>query len=219
MRVDCMRIRRSSAGMEAGTKSTSRLSFVMLICGQRIWPSGAGFDQREHILDVQHAQRIVERLAIDRQARMLRFAEERDQLGERGLLLDRDDVRAGHHDVGDRDLAEAEQVGQHQPLLRAQVLGFAVALLDHLFEAFVDCGLPAETFDRAREARRQITQQRTRGRRGGRAASAISVSVRAAEPEAGTDFGSESAGMMSVYRFCGSRIGTGRIGVGQAKPR
>ncbi len=73
---------------------------------------------------------------------MLRFAKERNELGQRRLLFDRDDVGARHHDIGDRDVPEPQQIGQHEPLLRAELLGFAVALLDHLFEALVDCAIP-----------------------------------------------------------------------------
>ena len=91
-------------------------------------------DPRHQVADMDHAARIVERLAIDREPRMLGLAEHAHQLGDGHRVLHGDDVGARHHDVLDRELAEARDV-EHGALLRAE--GVAVAapgqrVLDHL---------------------------------------------------------------------------------------
>ncbi len=95
----------------------------------------ADFNQSDNVLDVHHAQGIVQGLSIDRKARMLRLAKESDRFGEGRLLFHGDDVGARHHHIRYRYLAEGEEICEHQALLRAQILGLAFALLDHLFEA------------------------------------------------------------------------------------
>ena len=51
--------------------------------------------------------------------------EQRQDLGQRHVRGDRDDVGARHHDVADPELVEAQHVLEHQPLARRQVAGFA----------------------------------------------------------------------------------------------
>jgi hypothetical protein len=60
-----------------------------------------GRQQLEHVLDVDHADRVVEGLAIDRHPRMLGLDELGDQGLERGGDLDGDDVGPRRHHVGD----------------------------------------------------------------------------------------------------------------------
>ena len=69
-----------------------------------------GGDPRHQIADMDHAARIIERLAIDRQPRMLGLAEHAHQLVDGDAVVHGDDVGARHHDVLDRELAEAEDV-------------------------------------------------------------------------------------------------------------
>ena len=75
---------------------------------------------------MDHAARIVERLAVDREPRMLGLAEHSHQLGDGHRFLDGDDVGARDHDVLDRELAEAQHLEQHGALLPAE--GVAGAL-------------------------------------------------------------------------------------------
>ena len=68
---------------------------------------------------------------------MLRLAEHAHQLVDGDGVLHRDDVGARHHDVLDRELAEAEDIAEHGALLRAErvAAGFLAAgerVLDHL---------------------------------------------------------------------------------------
>src|SRR5262245_37099741 len=92
---------------------------------------------------MDHAARIVERLAIDGQARVLGLAEHVHQLRDGRALVDRDDVGAGHHDVLDRELAEAQSAAEHAPLLRAQRVALAAG--ESVLDEFTEIGLFAKT--------------------------------------------------------------------------
>lgn len=59
---------------------------------------------------MNHAARIVERFAVDREPRMLSLAEHSHQLGDGHQFLHGDDVGARDHDVLDRELAEAQRL-------------------------------------------------------------------------------------------------------------
>ena len=86
---------------------------------------------------MDHADRFIEGLAVDRQPGMTGLAHDLDDLGERGLFLDGDDIGMGHHDIVDREFAKAQQVGQHRAL---GVGEFRLAAIVSL-EKFLD-GLP-----------------------------------------------------------------------------
>ena len=122
-------------------------------------PVAFGFQKFEHALQMHEADGVVERLAIDRQARMLRLAEQQDEIGQRGLFLHRDDVGARHHHVLDLQLAELEQIGEHDAFLRRQRRALAVAFLDHLLQAFADRGrriVAAQQMRQALQKRRRL---------------------------------------------------------------
>ena len=107
----------------------------------------AGFalrrDPRHQIADMDHAARIVERLMVDRQTRMLGLAEDVHQLADGYRVVDRDDVGARQHDVLDGELAEAQDTAQHAALLRAQ--RFALAAGERVLDQLAQIGLFAET--------------------------------------------------------------------------
>ena len=69
---------------------------------------------------------------------MLHVAEQRHEVGQRHVFVHRDDVGARDHNVADLELAEFEQVGQHLPLRRGEVLGVAVALFDRFLDALAN---------------------------------------------------------------------------------
>ena len=83
--VACILSSRSSARMDGGTNRMGRL----MRGDARHSATGdrrrrrRGSSRRQHVLHMDQAGGIVERLAIDRQARMLRLAEQRDQFGQR----------------------------------------------------------------------------------------------------------------------------------------
>ena len=107
----------------------------------------AGFgllgDPRHQIADMDHAARIVERLVIDRQARMLGLAEHAHQLVDGHRVVHRDDVGARHHDVLDGELAEAEDAAEHAALLRTQCV--ALAARQRVLDQLAQIRLLAET--------------------------------------------------------------------------
>ena len=70
----------------------------------------------EQVADMDHAFGIVERFVVDHEPRMRRALEQAHQFAERDVALDRDDVGAMHHDVGDAPLMQAEDVAQHGAL-------------------------------------------------------------------------------------------------------
>ena len=103
---------------------------------------------------MDHAARVVERLVIDRQARMLGLAEHAHQLVDGDGIVDRDDVGARHHHVLDGQFAEAEDAPQHAALLRAQRVALAAGerVLDQL--AQIGFLAEAEGLQQAIEPRR-----------------------------------------------------------------
>jgi len=99
----------------------------------------AGREDGEHILDMDHADDRIELLAIDRQPAMPGLGEQGDEVGEAGLLLNRDDVRARHADIARVSLAEMEQVAHHLAFERGKVagrvgLGIVLMRIDRLLE-------------------------------------------------------------------------------------
>src|SRR5262245_54049236 len=74
---------------------------------------------------------------------MLRLAEHMHQLRDGRALVDRDDVGARHHDVLDRELAEAQSAAKHASLLRAQRVALAAG--ESVLDEFTEIGLFAKT--------------------------------------------------------------------------
>ena len=70
----------------------------------------------EQVAHVQDADDVVERLAVDRVARVRRVEHGGERLLGRHLDRDRDDLRPGHHHVGDVLVAEDEDLVDHLPL-------------------------------------------------------------------------------------------------------
>ena len=83
---------------------------------------------------MNHAARIIERLVIDREPRMLGLAEHAHQLVDGDRVVDGDDVGPRHHHVRDRELAESEDAPEHVALLAAQRIALAAGqrILDQL---------------------------------------------------------------------------------------
>ena len=70
---------------------------------------------------------------------MPRLGEQLDEVRERRLLLDRDDVRARHADVAGIALAEVQQVADHLALERGEIAlrigrGIALVPVDRILE-------------------------------------------------------------------------------------
>ena len=63
---------------------------------------------------------IVEGFVVDHEPRMRGAFEQAHQFAERNVALDRDDVGAMDHDVGDAPLVQAEDVAQHGALDRGK---------------------------------------------------------------------------------------------------
>ena len=163
MRVACILASRSIAGIEGGTNSTSRMILVDDSATERSIalrsrPAGNGFlrlvlaraDRRvahhvaDHVADVHHADRIVERLVVGDEARMAGAFEHLDQFAERDVALHRDDVGARHHDVVDPAPAQRQDVGQHDALLRREAALAERAVGQHRLQVGARRGLPAE---------------------------------------------------------------------------
>ncbi len=100
---------------------------------------GAGREDREDVLDMDHADDRIEIVAIDRQAAVAGLGEQLDEVGERRLLLDRDDVGARHADIACVPLAEMQQVADHLALERGEIAlgiggGIALVPVDRILE-------------------------------------------------------------------------------------
>ena len=82
---------------------------ALLLAGQ---PGNRG----DHIADVNHAARIVQRLVIDRHAAVAVRLEQFQQFAERRLLVDGIYFCAGNHHVVDAHLAQPQDIMQHGAL-------------------------------------------------------------------------------------------------------
>ena len=72
--------------------------------------------ERQEVADVHDAFGVVEGLVVDDEARMRRALEQAHQFAERDVALDRDDVGAMHHHVGDAPFVQPEDIAQHGAL-------------------------------------------------------------------------------------------------------
>ena len=89
-----------------------------------------GGEEDDEVADMDHAARIVERLVIDRQARVAGGAKTIEHLAQGGIERERDDVGARHHHVLDPHVVQREHVLEDRALLRSELL--ARALLDRV---------------------------------------------------------------------------------------
>ncbi|OPZ59116.1 MAG: hypothetical protein BWY87_01159 [Deltaproteobacteria bacterium ADurb.Bin510] len=87
----------------------------------------------QQVLGVHHAQDVVHGLLENRNARAAFFQKEPHQLVQAGVLVDRDHVGLGHHDLAHRGVLEHQDVVDHVALFLVD----EAALLD-LVEQFVD---------------------------------------------------------------------------------
>jgi len=137
---------------EAGRQTGCGRDFVVSVAlatarRPRIGPHG---EEIEEVADVHHALRVVEGLAIDRQARMAGGAEQGQEVAKTRVGRNSDDVRARDHHVVDPDSVEAEHVFEHRPLLgrKVPVLG---ARGEHVLEVVAD-GIPGFQVEAMQEA-------------------------------------------------------------------
>ncbi len=97
-------------------------------------------EDREHVLDMDHADDRIELVAIDRHPAVPGFREQLDEIGEAGGFLHGDDVRARHADIARVALAEMEQILEHLALDRGEIAGgrlaaFVLMLVDRFLDA------------------------------------------------------------------------------------
>jgi hypothetical protein len=112
----------SSTGKVGATQYVAQVEFL------RGAPVG------QHVLDVDHADHVVERLAIDRITRMSLGLDQPHDLVERRVGGDGYDVDPGHHDVGHVLVAQLQDVGQEDALVFADRRIALGRLLDQLLD-------------------------------------------------------------------------------------
>ena len=165
MRVACMRASRSITRIDGGTNRISRTILVadkrhrqidgleieaggkrLLALGVLVRVDrGARGHEGDQVADVHHADRIVERVVIDHQARMAGALEHAQQFAERDVLLHVDDVRARDHDVADAALAQAQDILEHAAFVRREAEFAGRHQVEHVLEVGADRALlPAE---------------------------------------------------------------------------
>ena len=72
-----------------------------------------GGDQAQQVLGVEDADDMVDRLAIERRSTVPLLEDDLDRLVERRLLVDRNDVDAGHHHLVQLRVAQRHHGGDH----------------------------------------------------------------------------------------------------------
>ena len=91
-------------------------------------------DAGQHVLDVDHADDIVERFTVDRHAGMGFLGHAFDQRRKRGVDIDRHDVGARHHGIDHGAVAQLQDIGEEHPLVRGdRSFGFAPFLDQFLY--------------------------------------------------------------------------------------
>ena len=108
--------------------------------GQRHLPALVLDRRGEHILDVDHADDLVERTAIHRQAGMRLLRHQVQDLVQWRHAFDGDDVGTRHHDIVHRDGADRENALDQLPFPRLDRLLAFFVLLDQLFERLANAG-------------------------------------------------------------------------------
>ena len=88
----------------------------------------------QHVLDVDHADHVVERFAIDRIARMRLGLDQPHHLVERRVGGDGADIDPRHHDVGHGLVAQLQDVGEQDALVFADRRIALGRLLDQLLD-------------------------------------------------------------------------------------
>src|SRR6516162_4915417 len=92
-------------------------------------------DRRQHVFDVDEADHIVERFAIDGDPRMALLYHTFYYLGKGRLDIERYNVDPWHHHVGSRPTVDFENVANQYALMRAErVRILSGRLLDHLVD-------------------------------------------------------------------------------------
>ena len=122
--------------MDGGANKISCLILEIGVSFKWNLPLPTGSRSASTLFEMHLPDGIVQRFAINRQPRMLRLAEQHDEIGQRGFFLHGDDVGARHHNVFNFELAEFQQIGEHGALLHRQIGTLAIAFLDHLLQAF-----------------------------------------------------------------------------------
>ena len=97
--------------------------------GHRVVARRQGF---QHIVHVQHAEYIVEIAAVDRQARVAPLADLHDELAQRRLGGERDQLRARDHHLARGEIGEAEDAVEHLFLLLFEHARFLACRDQHL---------------------------------------------------------------------------------------
>jgi hypothetical protein len=92
--------------------------------------------ERQQILDVDEADHVVERVAVDEQAGVAGVAHGRHDLVEPGADLDRANICSRDHDVVDPQLPEAQGIEQELTLVGRELLGATpgILLLEQVLE-------------------------------------------------------------------------------------
>ena len=132
----CVRERRMSSSMSStgkvGATNTTRRNMSRRLNFFGRAPVG------QHVLDVDHADHVVERFAIDRVARMRLGLDQPHHLVERRVGGDADDVDPRHHDVAHRLVAQLQDVGEQDALVLADRRIALGRLLDQLLDRLAD---------------------------------------------------------------------------------
>ena len=92
----------------------------------------------EHVADMDHADAVIQRIAVDRQAGMVLGLELLYQLVDADRRVDRDDVGPGHHYIDHGEIAEIEHVGEQHPFHRFDGRLVLVEILDQFLEGVAD---------------------------------------------------------------------------------
>ena len=90
---------------------------------------------------MQHADRTVERFAIDRQARMTAIHKNRKHIIAKSRQINGADIGARHHHIVNTHIAEAQQIAEHVAFFQRKLGAFFFRLVQRVFNAFAQIRL------------------------------------------------------------------------------
>src|SRR5438270_10297354 len=109
----------------------------------------------EDVLDVHHADHVIEAFAIDRKAAVAGIGEGLDQILEADVRRDGHDIAARDGDFARGLLAEMQHVAKHLALYRREIAGDGpriLGLVDRLFDLLAQCRLAVLAEDQVTHA-------------------------------------------------------------------
>ena len=163
-RLACISCSSSSTGLESGHQTGLRIIELdpLRVCGVR-----RVVDPLDHVLEVEHADHVIESVPDHRDPAEAGAQRQGDRLPERLVLLDEDHVGTRHHHLAHDRVAQVEHRVDHPPLTGLDHLA-GLGQVDQLAQLGLGCERPvAEALARRQRIADHDQQPGKRSEHGG----------------------------------------------------